>query len=70
MRAVASYVRELPSIDNLDAVGVQVFNSANDGRVARFKQAVQYFLNGTRDQYGRHPGATLGNCDLVLSERF
>ena len=61
MRAVASFVRELPSTDNLDVVGAQVFNSNSDGRVTRFKQAVNYFLNGTRDHYGRHKSATLSN---------
>lgn len=59
IRAVASFVRELPSIDNLESVGAKVFNSTTDGRVNRFKQAVNYFLNGTRDQYGRHKNATL-----------
>ena len=59
MRAVAAFVRELPSIDNLESVGAKVFNSTTDGRVNRFKQAVNYFLNGTRDSYGRHKNATL-----------
>ena len=59
IRAVASFVRELPSIDNLESVGAKVFNSTTDGRVNRFKQAVNYFLNGTREQYGRHKNATL-----------
>jgi len=59
MRAVSSFVRELPSIDNLDVVGAKVFSSPTDGRVNRFKQAVNYFLNGTRDHYGRHKNATL-----------
>jgi hypothetical protein len=58
---VASFVRELPSIDNLESVGAKVFNSTTDGRVNRFKQAVNYFLNGTREQYGRHKNATLRN---------
>lgn len=58
---MASFVRELPSIDNLESVGAKVFNSTTDGRVNRFKQAVNYFLNGTREQYGRHKNATLRN---------
>ena len=66
MRAVASFVRELPAVDNLDSVGAQVFNSATDERVARFKQAVHYFLNGTREQYGRHQSATLSNTIRIL----
>ena len=64
MRAVASFVRELPAIDNLDKVGAKVFNSPKDGRVNRFKQAVHYYMNGTRDRYGRHKEATL--CNLRL----
>ena len=63
IRAVAAFVRELPSIDNLESVGAKVFNSTTDGRVNRFKQAVNYYLNGTRDQYGRHKNATL--CKLI-----
>ncbi|KZS14381.1 Constitutive coactivator of PPAR-gamma protein 1 [Daphnia magna] len=59
IRAVASFVRELPSNYNLESVGAKVFNSTTDGRVNRFKQAVNYFLNGTRDQYGRHKNSTL-----------
>jgi len=65
MRAVASFVRELPSIDNLDVVGAEVFSSSTDGRVSRFKQAVNYFLNGTRDHYGRHKNATLSKTLLI-----
>lgn len=63
MRAVAAFVRELPSIDNLESVGAKVFNSTTDVRVNRFKQAVNYFLNGTRDSYGRHKAATLCKYD-------
>lgn len=59
MRAVAAFVRELPSVDNLESVGAKVFNSTTDGRVNRFKQAVQYYMNGTRDQYGRYKNSTL-----------
>jgi len=59
MRAVAAFVRELPSVDNLESVGAKVFNSTTDGRVNRFKQAVQYYMNGTRDQYGRFKNSTL-----------
>ena len=68
MRAVSSFVRELPSIDNLDVVGAKVFNSPTDGRVNRFKQAVNYFLNGTRDHYGRHKNATL--CKIPINHEI
>ena len=70
MRAVASFVRELPSIDNLDVVGAKVFSSPTDGRVNRFKQAVNYFLNGTRDHYGRHKNATLSKISVKLQKNL
>lgn len=56
---MATFVRDLPSVDNLESVGAKVFNSTSDGRVNRFKQAVHYFSNGTRTEYGRHKEATL-----------
>ena len=67
---MASFVRELPSIDNLESVGAKVFNSTTDGRVNRFKQAVNYFLNGTRDQYGRFKNATLRKFSFYVSIRL
>ena len=64
---MAAFVRELPSIDNLESVGAKVFSSTTDGRVNRFKQAVNYFLNGTRDAYGRHKNATLCKSSLLFA---
>uniref|UniRef100_T1INJ6 Constitutive coactivator of PPAR-gamma-like protein 1 n=1 Tax=Strigamia maritima TaxID=126957 RepID=T1INJ6_STRMM len=55
IRSVCAFVRGLPSIVNLDAVSVHVFGvSSGDDRVHKFKQCVQYYLNGTKDGFLRY----------------
>ncbi|XP_013408866.1 constitutive coactivator of PPAR-gamma-like protein 1 isoform X2 [Lingula anatina] len=51
---VASFVRELVSIDDLDAIGRIIFRNcpeAIEEKIGRFKQSVQYYLNGTEDGF-------------------
>ncbi|XP_066992640.1 constitutive coactivator of PPAR-gamma-like protein 1 homolog [Anabrus simplex] len=54
VKNVANFVKSLPSIDNLDAVAVQVFGSASDKRANKLKESVQYYLNGTKDGFLRY----------------
>ncbi|XP_012938515.1 constitutive coactivator of PPAR-gamma-like protein 1 isoform X1 [Aplysia californica] len=54
IKATCDYVRNLPAVDNLDVVGNDVFKLAKTNKtdlVERFKQSVQYFVNGTQDGY-------------------
>ncbi|XP_070557996.1 LOW QUALITY PROTEIN: constitutive coactivator of PPAR-gamma-like protein 1 homolog [Ptychodera flava] len=51
IRAVAAYVRSLPSVDDLDAIAQDVFKNSQakmDDKITRFKQCVNYFYAGTR----------------------
>lgn len=59
IKAVCAYVRALPNIENLDSIGAQVFGSTSnanyaDERIQKFKQCVQYYLNGTKDGFLRY----------------
>lgn len=54
IKAVVDYVRKLPSVDNLDAIADDIFKNSNKNKqelVARLKQSVQYYLNGTQDGF-------------------
>ncbi|CAG9138520.1 unnamed protein product [Plutella xylostella] len=57
MKAVCQFVRELPSSD-VDAACVEVFGDLNDLRAAKLKQAVQYYLNGTKDGFLKYRTAS------------
>lgn len=57
VKTVCQFVRELPSSD-VDAACVEVFGDLNDLRAAKLKQAVQYYLNGTKDGFLKYRTAT------------
>ncbi|KAG5888701.1 hypothetical protein JTB14_035766 [Gonioctena quinquepunctata] len=47
IKKLAEYVRTLPSPSNMDGLVVAVFGSLDDRRANKFRQSVQYYLNGT-----------------------
>ncbi|KAF7279184.1 hypothetical protein GWI33_007593 [Rhynchophorus ferrugineus] len=47
VRTLADFVRGLPPPSNMDALVMAVLGSLDDRRAARFRQSVQYYLNGT-----------------------
>ncbi|XP_066157266.1 constitutive coactivator of PPAR-gamma-like protein 1 homolog isoform X2 [Euwallacea fornicatus] len=47
VKALAEFVRTLPPAANMESLVVAVFGSLDDKRASRFKQSVQYYLNGT-----------------------
>ncbi|GFY43068.1 constitutive coactivator of PPAR-gamma-like protein 1 homolog [Trichonephila inaurata madagascariensis] len=61
IKAVVDYIRNLPSVDDLNEVAWQVFGSNNDERCEKFKQCVQYY---SRDN--RNVGTSLSNVTLPL----
>ncbi|XP_068630770.1 constitutive coactivator of PPAR-gamma-like protein 1 homolog isoform X2 [Battus philenor] len=63
IKTICQFVRELPSSD-VDGACIEIFGDLNDLRAAKLKQAVQYYLNGTKDGFlkyrtasGRRPKA-------------
>ncbi|XP_046396585.1 constitutive coactivator of PPAR-gamma-like protein 1 homolog [Ischnura elegans] len=61
VKNVATFVSSLPTVDNLDLIATKVFGSATDKRVAKFKQSVQYYQNGTQEGFLRYkPSSTTG----------
>ncbi|XP_006823145.2 constitutive coactivator of PPAR-gamma-like protein 1 homolog, partial [Saccoglossus kowalevskii] len=51
IHAVAAYVRNLPSVDDLDAIARDVFQNSQfslEDKITRFKQCVHYYYAGTR----------------------
>ncbi|KAJ8731999.1 hypothetical protein PYW08_014729 [Mythimna loreyi] len=57
VKAICQYVRELPSSD-VEAACIDVFGDLNDLRAAKLKQAVQYYLNGTKDGFLKYRTAS------------
>ncbi|XP_050304271.1 constitutive coactivator of PPAR-gamma-like protein 1 isoform X2 [Anthonomus grandis grandis] len=77
VKTLAEYVSALPSPSppaNMDALVAAVFGSLEDKRAARFKQSVQYYLNGTHSGFLQYcaPGNLLNYffvvfiCDLSV----
>lgn len=61
VRSLAEFVRTLPPSSNMDALVIAVFGSLEDKRAARFRQSVQYYLNGTASGFLKYgaPGKKL-----------
>ncbi|XP_028158545.1 constitutive coactivator of PPAR-gamma-like protein 1 homolog isoform X3 [Ostrinia furnacalis] len=57
VKTVCQFVRELPSSD-VDAACIEIFGDLNDLRAAKLKQAVQYYLNGTKDGFLKYRTAS------------
>ncbi|CAB3243440.1 unnamed protein product [Arctia plantaginis] len=57
VKAVCQFVKELSSSD-VDAACIDVFGDLNDLRAAKLKQAVQYYLNGTKDGFLKYRTAS------------
>ncbi|XP_041349782.1 constitutive coactivator of PPAR-gamma-like protein 1 isoform X2 [Gigantopelta aegis] len=54
IKATVDFVRNLPATDNLDSVGEIVFKTVRNNKpelIQRFKQSVQYYLNGTQEGF-------------------
>ncbi|XP_057658956.1 constitutive coactivator of PPAR-gamma-like protein 1 homolog isoform X1 [Diorhabda carinulata] len=47
IKKLAEFVSNLPSPSNMDALVVAVLGSLEDKRASKFRQSVQYYLNGT-----------------------
>lgn len=70
VKNVAGFVKNLPSIDNLDSTAVQVFGSSSDKRASKLKQSVQYYLNGTKDGFLRYRPQPTGNASESTCHTF
>ena len=51
--AVINYVRAVPSIDDFETIGHDVFGSEQDPRIKSLREAVQYFRKGTQEGYSK-----------------
>jgi len=51
IRAVVDYVRSLQTVDDVEALGTQIFGSNTDPRMKKLKDVVEYYNNGTEDGY-------------------
>ena len=57
IRAVVNYIRTLVNIDDVQALGVEIFGSPDDGRVGKLKEVVEYYNAGTEDGYKNYKPA-------------
>jgi hypothetical protein len=51
IRAVVNYVRALPSIDDFDKIGNDVFGSEKDQRIRKLRESVKYYQVTIFDKY-------------------
>lgn len=51
IRAVVNYVRSLQTVDDISALGTEIFGSETDPRVKKLKDVVEYYNSGTEDGY-------------------
>ncbi|XP_045475260.1 constitutive coactivator of PPAR-gamma-like protein 1 isoform X2 [Harmonia axyridis] len=47
IRQLAEYIQNLPQPSSMESLVEAVFGNVNDKRASRFRQSVQYYLNGT-----------------------
>ena len=51
IRAVINYIRALPSIDDYETLGQDIFGDAKDPRISKLRQSVKYYLYGSKEGY-------------------
>ena len=51
IRAVINYIRALPTIDDYETLGRDVFGDSKDPRIVRLRQSVKYYLYGSKEGY-------------------
>jgi hypothetical protein len=51
IRGVVDYVRSLQSVEDVGALGAQIFGSETDPRIKKLKSVVEYYNSGTEDGY-------------------
>lgn len=51
IRAVVNYIRTLPTIDDFEAIGNDVFGSAKDPRIKKLRESVKYYQVASHDGY-------------------
>ena len=57
IRAVVNYIRTLVNIDDVQALGVEIFGSPEDARVGKLKEVVDYYNAGSEDGYKKYKPA-------------
>ncbi|KAJ8047256.1 Constitutive coactivator of PPAR-gamma-like protein 1-like [Holothuria leucospilota] len=58
-KALVDYVRNIPSIYDLDAIAGDIFRNSSsrfENKVHRFKASVEYYYSSTKDAWTRHRG--------------
>lgn len=53
IRAVVNYIRALPSIEDFEKIGSDVFGSPKDPRIKKIRDSLKYYQSGTRDGYAK-----------------
>ncbi|KAL7643504.1 UNVERIFIED_CONTAM: hypothetical protein RMT77_005486 [Armadillidium vulgare] len=70
IRAVVKFITNNCDVNNLLTIGAQIFGSVSDPRVTKFKESVQYFLNGTKDGFLRYKPLPPGRRDISMPSHF
>ena len=51
IRAVVNYVRTLVNVDDVAALGAEIFGSEDDERVEKIKEVVEFYNSGSEEGY-------------------
>ena len=51
IRAVINYIRALPSIDDYETLGSDIFGDPKDPRISKLRQSVKYYVYGSKEGY-------------------
>lgn len=53
IRAVVNYVRALPTVDDIDKIGNDVFGTDKEVKVRKLRDSVKYYQSGAKDGYAK-----------------
>ena len=65
IRAVVNYVRTLVNVDEVEALGTEIFGSCSDPRVSKLKEVVDFYNSGTEDGYKKFKPSRRKKKELV-----
>ena len=65
IRAVVNYVRTLVNVDDVEALGAEIFGSCSDPRVSKLKEVVDFYNSGTEDGYKKFKPSRRKKKELV-----
>lgn len=64
VRSLAKFVKTLDTSD-LDKAGLEIFGAVGGDRAAKFRRAVQYYLDGTKGGFLKYRASGAGTWPML-----